>query len=326
MYVKNKKKTVTALGTERRAYFDGIGKPVQSASNLEEAITMAGLNYEIKKIPVYFTKPKEDVYGFPMGEEYKRCRNKWATVRTDTYEDLGIVGKDYTLLQNREAFDFLDSMTSEASFESAGSWGPTGAKSFITMSTEKMKILGDEFQPYILFTNAADGTGAVKAMFTPMRVGSSSCYVRHTSDIDNEIRVIHKKSLKQRMEAAKLILLQHSNYLEAIKTEMEIMAKTRFTDAEFKDLVRTLFPTVEGMSDLAVLRNDEMIKSIIDSYNQADLATYENTAYRAVQAIADYESHLPAFRATKGLPYKNINNVIKGMPLTNKVANALLGG
>ena len=91
---------------------------------------------------------------------------QFATIRTDTMEPIGVVGEKYEILQNIEAFNFLDSLVGDAKFETAGLYGG-GSKSFITMSTEPIKILDDEFAPYILFTNAFDGSGAVRVMLPP---------------------------------------------------------------------------------------------------------------------------------------------------------------
>jgi len=317
-------KTVTVLGTARKNYFDGLGKEVSSATSLDTAIAMSGLDFKVKKVPIQFITERLDIKTGETEQTAHLFPDQYATIRTDTNEPLGVVGKQYQVLQNHEAFDFLDSMTRDAKFETAGAYGATGAKSFITMSTEPMQILGDEFKPYILFMNSMDGSSSVRAMFTPIRVFCSNCLARANRAAVNKISIKHSATMKDRLEAAKLVLLQNTKYLDAIKAEAEKMAVTPYTDAQFKDLVTRLFANEPDATDIQKLRNEAIIDQLIAAYNQVDLQNFNNTVYKAVQAVADYESHLPAFREGKNLKYKNITTVINGMPLTNMVADSLM--
>ena len=312
------------VGTERTKYFEGIGKNVQEATSVETAIALSGLNFEVTKYPLAYVSEVPTTIGTVI-KNYHDIPKQYATVRTDTMESLGIVGKNYEILQNLEAFDFLDSMVGEAKFETAGSYGHEGAKSFITMSTEPMKIMGDDFKPYILFTNSFDGSGSVRVMFTPIRVFCSNCLTRAIKQAVNKISIKHSSNLKTKLEQARVILLENTNYLEAIKKEAEKMAITPYTEAEFKALVNNMFATENKEENpLAAARNEIMIASLLKAYNQDDLQNYNNTVYKAIQAFADWESHKPAFRATNTIGYKNIGNVMQGMPITNTVANQLM--
>ena len=136
---------VATMGTERKMYFEGIGVNVQQAHSLETAINVSGLNFEVSKYPLSFMTQVPQQLGTQtvLVDVPHPYPNQFATVRTDTLEPLGIVGKDYQILQNLEAFDFLDSLVGDAKFETAGLYG-NGAKSFITMSTEPMKILDEK--------------------------------------------------------------------------------------------------------------------------------------------------------------------------------------
>lgn len=239
-------------------------------------------------------------------------------------EGLGIVGKNYEILQNMEAFDFLDSLTSNAKFETAGNYGPNGARSFITMSTEPMEILGDPFKPYLLFTNSFDGTGSVRVMFTNIRVFCSNTLLRAYKEASNKISIRHSPSLKGRLDNAKTILLENTNYLEMLKKESEQLAKIPFTGDQFKNLINETITISEEDSSITKIRNEALQNQLINAYNQDDLQNFNNTAYKAVQAVADYESHKPAFRNTQSLPYKNITTVMMGIPLLNMLTNKIL--
>ena len=67
-----------------------------------------------------------------------------------------------------------------------------------------------------------------------------------------------------------------------------------------------------------------MINDILAAYGAADVENFKNTAYGAVLAVTDFESHKPQFKQTAGMELKNIKTVIKGMPLSNEIFYDLL--
>src|ERR671912_180060 len=77
----------------------GLGQIVQDYPNSRDALRFAGLDYSVEKRKLYtqaneYENPQISVPGYS------------ATVRTDTNEVLGVVGKDYEIVQNIDAFSF----------------------------------------------------------------------------------------------------------------------------------------------------------------------------------------------------------------------------
>lgn len=69
-----------------------------------------------------------------IGDNEVNVPNYFATIRTDNNAVLGVVGKDYHIVQNREAFSFFDSIvggTDGILYETAGALG-NGERIFIT--------------------------------------------------------------------------------------------------------------------------------------------------------------------------------------------------
>lgn len=316
---------VKLFGAERVKYFEGIGVNVNNATSLETAINVSGLNFSVEKRPLSFvTQVAQEWNGNTvMVDTHLPFPKQFATIRTDTMEPIGIVGEKYEILQNIEAFNFLDSLVGDAKFETAGLYGG-GSKSFITMSTEPIKILDDEFAPYILFTNAFDGSGAVRVMFTPIRVFCSNCIARAIKNATNHLSIKHSSALKYNLENAKHVLIGNNNYLNALKKESEMLATTTFTEASFEKIARQLFPINENDAELIQARNDAQFELLMTAYHQDDLQNFNNTAYKAVQAIADFESHKPSLKKSSQMEFKNIKTVMAGMPLLNQVTEMIL--
>ena len=78
----------------------GLGQIVQDYPSSAEAIRFAGLDYAVEKRKL-FTQENDNPVEVP---------NYFATVRTDTADVLGVVGKDYEIVQNVDAFSFFDAI------------------------------------------------------------------------------------------------------------------------------------------------------------------------------------------------------------------------
>lgn len=302
----------------QRNFFDGVGEKTE-AKNLQDIISEAKMDYVVHKEPLFF----ED--GTTAGKLY-------ATRATIEGEDvtLGVVGPQYTVLQNQEAFDFLNDMfvNGDLQVECAGTVGG-GRRSFICAKTEPIKVMDDDIDPYIVIMNSFDGTGCVKVMFTPVRVFCSNCEVVATKEASQKLYIKHSKQIHDKLYTAGNVLLANTNYLEAYKHEMEELAKMRFTRAQFADnLTKALLEHMQLLGTEEKPLERKRASSLVDRYrdellvcwSKKDLANYENTAYAAFQAISDWETHYLPGRDT-GNKEIFFNRAVGGMVLTNWCLN-----
>jgi Domain of unknown function (DUF932) len=89
----------------------------------------------------------------------------------DTDEELGVVGERYRIVQNHEAFAFVDQLLGSAiHFETAGSLH--GGRRVWVLATlpEHVEVGGDAVRPYVLLMHSHDGSTAVVAATTPIRI------------------------------------------------------------------------------------------------------------------------------------------------------------
>ena len=307
----------------RSRFFDEVGRPIQGATNLEEAIKMSGLDYEVQKLPIYFN-PR-------IGKTPKMTKipDRYAVYRTDNHTPMGVVGKKYEILQNREAFNFLDSLIAGgAMFETAGTYGLNGAKSFISISTQKLKVLDDDIQPYIVLTNSFDGTGTVKVGFSPIRVFCSNTLALISKKVKslhlNSLSVRHTKSMAIAMEQGKEILFQNTQYLETLKSISELLAVTPFSEEAFKKMCEVFYPIDNNQTKKAVTMNTEMLEELFRAYKQDDLGNFSGSAYRAFQAISDFESHKTSQRSTERENERGLVMAVNGMPILTQALEYIM--
>src|SRR3982751_4247482 len=85
-----------------------LGQIVKDYPTSKEALTFAGLDFTVEKQEI-LTANK---VGAATGEHIP-IPDYFATVRTDTGAVLGVVGKQYEVVQNTDAFLFFDAIVKE---------------------------------------------------------------------------------------------------------------------------------------------------------------------------------------------------------------------
>jgi len=119
----------------------GVGTRWAEPATAEEAISAAGLDWEVVKVPLY-------VAG---GTRLHELPDKFATVRrdaigTDSLRSFGIVGPQYQPLQNRDAFRFFDDIAGEAQaiYHTAGALGNGERIWLLVKLPESMAVAWEE--------------------------------------------------------------------------------------------------------------------------------------------------------------------------------------
>lgn len=316
--------------TERKAWYETQGITLKNVTSLDVALKLSGLDFEVEKKPVYFnsTFGMVNEAGKNLPPKFTKIEGQFTTVRTDTMQPFGVVTDAYEILQNRDAFDFLDSLVMEgAKFETAGFFKKNGAASYITMSTEPMTILGDEFDPFMMISNGHDGGSAVKVCLTAIRAVCRNTAILALKKASSLVTVQHSKKMYDKLLVAQEVLLANTKYMEELKIVAEELAVKPFSEEAFEALARKLYPIKEEQSEIIQIRNLAQIEHLLRAYKQDDLQNFNGTAWKCIQAFSDAESHALRFRksnkiANNGTPEFQV--VYNGMPMLNKVFNILM--
>lgn len=137
----------------REKPWHGLGTMVEEAPNSEEALELAGLNWNVESRPIF----TDDVREIPHWR---------SNIRDKDNAILGIVSDRYRIVQNSEAFAFTDSLIGgDVRYETAGSLSG-GKRVWLLAKMPTVKVLDDDTDPYLCFTNSFDGTGAIKVCMT----------------------------------------------------------------------------------------------------------------------------------------------------------------
>lgn len=229
----------------------GLGQIVQDYPNSADALRFAGLDYEVVKEDIYTTSYNADAQAM---DHNKRIKTHYATMRPDTGEVLGVVGKDYEIIQNRDAFSFFDSIVGGdgIQYETAGALGK-GERIFITAKLPGYIKVGREdlIEQYLFLTTSHDGYGSITAAFTPVRIVCNNTLNAALRNHSNSIKIRHTANAKDRLEQAHKVM--------GISNQLSIQLETifnRWTTVKVTD------PELHRLIQLAMVPNKEVLDNI----------------------------------------------------------------
>ena len=292
----------------------GLGQIVEQYLTSEEAIVHAGLDYEVIKSPL-FTQGRTMNIG-DSGELIEAndilVPNSFATLRTDTNRPLGVVGKDYHIVQNREAFNFFDAIVGGGDgilYETAGALG-NGERIFITAKLPDYIRVGngdDVTEKYIFLTTSHDGSGSITAAFTPIRIVCQNTLNASLRNMTNVVRIKHTSGAKQRIENAHKIMGLANTLSNQLENIFNNWSKVRVTDQEVKKLIQlALCPNKETLDLLKKGAEDEVstvFKNVVDdAFRYAMLSdtqqmdTTKGTLFGAYNAVTGYYQNVRNYK------------------------------
>lgn len=217
----------------------GLGTEVAECKSAADAIRAAGLSWEVEKKPL-FAGGKGQVVPVP---------HKFAVVRSDLWGTercpvLGIVGKEYTPLQNLKAFEFFDPIVHEgqARYEVAGEVADGRRVWILTRLFRDIQIVeGDTTRKYLLLSNSHDGTSSVQIKFTPIRVWCENMLTMALSQ-GPTLRISHFKDLPDRLAAAKDTLQVVETRFNGIEKAFQSMCRVQMDDDRLALYLNLVFP------------------------------------------------------------------------------------
>ena len=307
---------------KRFSVFDGLGLDLTEYDDYDKALWAAGLDYTAEKRDLFL-------------ESGQKLDNNFAVVKSDEPERvLGVVGKQYECVGNREAFSVAEELVAEgyARYEMGGPC--LGAKDRVDYSKTFLVMRGDDFkvgdEPYNVFTvlnNSFDGSSGVNFQVLCQRVWCQNMATRYLAGKKNQLRINiqHSKTAEERIKRANEIVVKQQETIKMIQREAEAFISTPFTKAQFQ---KEIVPLILKQQKLVVdgqerqrgnERVEQVIQNLCEAYMADDAANWDNTAYRVILAISDWESHSSPLKDTgnRAIYY---NRVAKGMAATCAVA------
>lgn len=235
---KTNGKVSFAYNTENGRPWHGLGTPVPGAMTVEDAFKKGGVDFEVEKQP-FTTDP-----GI-------KCPRWMVTVRKDTKAPLGVVGKDYEVVQNRDVFKFFDIALAEAPegetapavIDTVGALG-AGERVFMMAALPgEVEITHDDLvERFLLLTSSHDGSYSIKILFTPIRVVCQNTLHAAMSGAKHIVSIRHTKNVQASLEQAHRMLAESHKYWFRALAGFRYMSTLEMNEAKTKEFLDKIFP------------------------------------------------------------------------------------
>lgn len=300
-----------AMAYTGQAPWHSLGQSCASAMTSAQAIQLAGLGWQVTKEQLYRADqtPVQDAF---------------ATVASDTNEVLGVVGAQYTPLQNEIAFDFFDSAASDGTilFETAGALGK-GERIWLLARTPNNSfevVPGDEIKSYMLLSNSHDGSSGVEVRSTSVRVVCQNTLGMAVRGAKPVVRLRHTKSVEARLRMAGDLLRQHAEHQKTYQEALQYLAKFPITD----DLVQAfelemfgdLDATPEGRGRTLLANKLEQFENLLVRGAGTEIKGVAGSLYGMVQAYTEWADWASPVRGTSD----RTNAIVFGQAAQDKQA------
>jgi phage/plasmid-like protein (TIGR03299 family) len=302
-----------------------LGQVIEGYPTSAEALKLAGLDYKVekRKLFTYDTETNDSNPDSDILIPEIEVANYYATVRSDNEEVLGVVGKDYEVVQNIDAFSFFDSIVDGdgIQYETAGALG-RGERIFITAKLPDYIRVGrdDLIEQYLFLATSHDGYGSITAAFTPIRVVCQNTLNAAFRNCSNSVKIRHTSSAKERLEQAHKVMdisYKLSGYLETAFNEW---SQVRVTDKQLRKLIQ-----------LAMVPNKEVLQNVEAGKDDEFSTHYTNTCDTVFEyAMANQSQQMETTKGTLFGAYNAVTgyfqNVRNYKDEEAKLKSLLLGG
>ncbi|NIJ52618.1 DUF932 domain-containing protein [Dyadobacter arcticus] len=313
--------------TDKHSFFSvkekawhGLGQVVDQYPTSKEAIIYAGLDYQVEKANlstgIVASTESKDNNSVPVPGYF-------ATVRMENNSILGVVGKDYQIVQNRDAFTFFDTIVSGDGimYETAGALGK-GEKIFITAKLPGYIQVGsdDLIEKYLFLTTSHDGSGSITAAFTPVRIVCANTLNAALKNMTNVLKIRHTSNASERLRTAHKVMGIASRFSEEIGATFNEWARTPIADPQMKKLI-----------EIAMAPNKEVLGNLKDGKVNALSTQFTNIVEDVYEyALSNPTQQLPTTMGTVFGAYNAVTgyfqNVRKFQDDEAKLKSIVLGG
>jgi phage/plasmid-like protein (TIGR03299 family) len=310
----NQKTGKNSFMSVKEKAWHNLGQVIDRYPTSSEAIQHAGLDYIVEKRPLFTYDTDNYLSSDETITPKIEVSNFFATVRADTEQVLGVVGNDYEVVQNRDAFTFFDAIVGGGDgvlYETCGALG-NGERVFITAKLPDYIKVGrqDMIEQYLFLTTSHDGLGSITAAFTPIRIVCNNTLNAAMQSHSNAIKIRHTASAGERLKQAHTLM----GISQVLESELEDLfnhwAKARITDTEVKKLIQiAMAPNKEVLTNLAEGKLDLLsthYTNIVDNVYEYALASHTQqlettagTVFGAYNAVTGYFQNIRNFKSDK---------------------------
>jgi phage/plasmid-like protein (TIGR03299 family) len=267
----------------------GLGTRLDNPATAEEAIAPAGLNYDVALTPI------TTIDGQPIPD-------RRAVVRSDSSSVLGVVGKSYQPVQNRQCFGFLDAVVADGRlrYHTAGALGQGERVWMLAKLPDEIRVKNSEdvTEQFLLLSNSHDGSSSLRVFFTPIRVVCANTLgTAERRSRGSGVSIVHKGDLAAKVREAQEILGLAKRFYDDLGERINRLASHRPSRRQLETYYESLYPDrANGQNNRAANIRSRLFELFEHGIGQ-DMPAIRQTTWAAFNAVTEY---VDRHRSTRG--------------------------
>jgi len=282
----------TAFASFREPAWHGLGTVFNEEVSTQEMLQLAHLdkwNVRLEEVGIPETFSSDKNYFFVTRT------NPFNTEQNDV---LGVVGERYVPLQNEDLFDFGDLMLDNGGrWETAGSI-KGGRVVFGSLALERETILdpngvADKVNTYLLINTSHDGSVAIQASITPVRVVCANTLNLalgqrgRGGSVKQSFKIRHTQTASGKVQQAREALGLANAYMDKFDELAKSMIETEISKTKFNEIIELAYPKPETDAKGSLKKWETKIDTIEQIYGSATTNMIAGTAWGAFNALTE---------------------------------------
>ena len=318
---------VVSFASFREPAWHNLGTVFDTEKNTNEMLVAANLNnwnvrLEDLEIPSSLVSDKQ--------YQYVVRTNPTDKSQTDV---LGIVGERYVPLQNEDLFSFGDNI-----LDGGGRWETAGSIRggrvvFGSLALERETVLdpngvADVVKTYLLINTSHDGSIAIQASITPVRVVCANTLnvalnrTKKKDGVKQSFKIRHTQTAEGKITVARQALGMANSYMDEFDKMAHAMIAKEISAKDFNDIILAAYPKPDKDTKGAIKKWENKVDTINDIYTGEFNGMIAGNAWGAFNALTE---RLDWYRSARGGSNESILASASGFdPAINAEKNRLL--
>lgn len=291
----------------------GLGQVLDHPMTSEEALREASLDWRVLQQQIGRAVPTEieTAEGPVTADRYHECPGYLANVREDNGKVLGVVTDQYKVVQNTEAFTFLDELVDEGAMQYESAFSLSGGRKVVLLGRlPKFDRIapGDDSLRYVLLSLHHDGSGAIRFGPTSVRVVCANTYSlaldkggigSMSGGLSREHAIRHMGDVTAKLNKARAALEQANETFDAYTAAGQQLVKHHMTAGEWDAFLDVMCPVLDprdpDWTERRADRIDATRGAIVEAYHneRQTMDGIGGTAWAAYCAVIEHIDHLP---------------------------------
>lgn len=268
----------------------GLGQIVKGLMTAKEALDLAKLTWNVVSMPVHVNGV---ALPYPTDETSTDCYQ--GICRADNGSCLGVMRGRYELIQNTEAFDFMDCLIGEgkAVYDTAGALRGGKQVWLLAKVDGTIKINGDDHREYALMLTSHDGSYALQVSWVFERVVCANTLSIALKGQKNKVSIRHTSNWKDKETEARRVLGLGEKYFQTVQEALAGMNDRLMTPEEMEVFTKVLLPAKDEKDASTRVTN---IRNEIATLFGRGAGNKGASRWDALNAVTDYADHNQTLR------------------------------